>query len=250
MNRKASQRALRECEAMPWSRQTPIASRFLRRILAAVAVISLAGCYNAPRGYRYYVLDYVPEASAERLAKGPWPATLLVRNFELGEAYLRSELAYRTSAHEILYRTRDRWALRPEHVVSDMVRKHMVAIRLFRTIQNQYEEDTPDWELRGNVLSLEEYRSTAGRFAHLELRFDLLRGTDNKVVWSRDFDLRREVKGEDPVLVVRALSSLLEASVDRTAQAIDSILAFQRPVVPSPIPQRRDSVPSNPEPAP
>lgn len=204
--------------------------RALRRILAALAVVSLAGCFNAPRGYRYYVLDYVPEASAERLAKGPWPATLLVRNFDMGEAYLRSELVYRTSAHEILYRTRDRWALRPEHVVSDMVRKHMIAINLFRTIQNQYEEDMPDWELRGNVVSLEEYQSTAGRFAHLELRFDLLRGSDNKVVWSRDFDLRREIKGEDPVLVVRALSSLLEASVDRTAQAIDSILAVQRPV--------------------
>jgi hypothetical protein len=79
------------------------------------------------------------------------------------------------------------------------------------------------------------------------LRFDLLRGTDNKVVWSRDFDLRREVKGEDPVLVVRALSSLLEASVDRTAQAIDSILAVQRPVqaAPKAASSTRDSIPSD-----
>lgn len=202
-------------------------TRALRLLLACVAMSSLAGCYTPARGYRYYVLDYVPEASKERLAKGPWPATLLVRNFELGEAYLRSELVYRTSAHEILYRWKDRWALRPEHVVSDVVRKHLTEIRLFRTVQNQYEEDAPDWELRGRVVSLEEYQSTAGRFAHLEIRMDLLRAADNKVVWSNDFDLRREVKGEDPVLVVRALSSLLEASVDRTAQAIDSVMASQ-----------------------
>lgn len=221
-------------------------SRTTRQILAGIAVILLSGCFNGPRGYRYYVLDYVPEASKERLAKGPWPAILLVRNFELGEAYLRSELVYRTSAHEILYRSRDRWALRPEHVVSDMVRKHMIEINLFRTIQNQYEEEDPDWELRGNVVSLEEYQSTAGRFAHMELRIDLLRASDKKVVWSKDYDLRREIEGEDPVLVVRALSSLLEASVDRTAQAIDSILAIQSPAPsdPKPAPAIQDSAPS------
>ncbi|MCB9497328.1 MAG: membrane integrity-associated transporter subunit PqiC [Fibrobacteria bacterium] len=205
-------------------------SRFFRAFSAAVVVgLVLGGCYAGPRDYRYYVLDYVPEVSKARASQAPWPVTLLVRNFEMGEAYQRQELVYRTSAHEIRYRWKDRWALRPEHVVSDMVRKHLVEIRLFQAIQNQYEEDSPDWELRGRVVSLEEYQSTAGRFAHLEVRMDLLRASDNRVVWGKDFDLRREVKGEDPVLVVRALSSLLEASVDRTVQAVDSVLAAQLP---------------------
>ena len=72
------------------------------RALATIFVFTLllAGCFSGPPPgeYRYYVLDYVPAASSERLKQGTWPRTLLVRNFPLGEAYLRPELVYRTSA--------------------------------------------------------------------------------------------------------------------------------------------------------
>lgn len=203
-----------------------------RRVSAFAGVfllsVLLSGCYsNASNEYRYYLLDYVPEASRARLEKGPWLATVLVRNFEIAEAYHRPELVYRTSAHELRYRWRDRWALRPEHVVSDMVHKHLLQVRLFRTVQDQYEEHDPDYELRGRVLSLEEYVTASNSFAHLDMRLDFVRLSDNRVLWGQDIDVRQEVKGEDPVLVVRALSSLLEASMDRTIGAMDSVMALQ-----------------------
>lgn len=188
--------------------------------------ILLSGCFSgASTEHRYYLLDYVPEASKMQLAQGPWKATVLVRNFEMGEAYHRPELVYRTSAHEMRYRWRDRWALRPEHVVSDMVRKHLIQIRLFEAVQNQYDEHEPTHELRGRVISLEEYVTESTRFAHLDMRLDFVRMSDNRVLWGQDIDLRQEVKGEDPVLVVRALSALLEASMDRAVSGMDSAMA-------------------------
>lgn len=198
------------------------------RSAAAIGLLSvlLAGCFSgSSTEHRYYLLDYVPEASKARLAQGPWKATVLVRNFEMGEAYHRPELVYRTSAHEMRYRWRDRWALRPEHVVSDMVRKHLVQIRLFETVQNQYDEHQPTHELRGRVVALEEYVTETTRFAHLDMRLDFIRLADNRVLWGQDIDVRQEVKGEDPVLVVRALSALLEASMDRAVAGIDSAMA-------------------------
>jgi ABC-type uncharacterized transport system auxiliary subunit len=194
-------------------------------ILGVLATI-LAGCFSSPSNeYRYYVLDYVPEASKERLTKGPWPGTILIRNFPMGEAYQRPELVYRTSAHEIRYHRRDRWAVRTDHVVSDMVRKHLLASRLFARVQNQYEEDQPDYELRGRVVSLEEYVTETARYAHLDMHLDFVRMSDNKTLWSQDFDVRREIQGRTPVLTVRALSSLLEASMDRAIGAIDSTMS-------------------------
>lgn len=205
-----------------------IRHRFAAFAEILVLGVVLSGCYSqASNEYRYYLLDYVPETSRARLEKGPWPTTVLVRNFELGEAYRRPELVFRTSAHELRYHWRDRWALRPEHVVSDMVRKHMLQVRLFRTIQNQYEEHEPAYELRGSVLSLEEYVTESTRFAHLDMRLDFIRLSDNRSLWGQDIDVRQEVKGEDPVLVVRALSALLEASVDRAVGAMDSVMALQ-----------------------
>jgi len=143
------------------------------RILQTVSVFfvlgaALSGCYfGAPSEYRYYVLDYVPSTGGIS-DKEPWPASVLVRNFPIGEAYLRSEMVYRTSPQEIRYRALDRWAVRPDHVVSDMVRKHLSAARIFRSVQSQYEENKPDYELKGRVISLEEYVFGPLRFAQYE----------------------------------------------------------------------------------
>ncbi|MEN9309011.1 MAG: hypothetical protein RL173_2943 [Fibrobacterota bacterium] len=188
-------------------------------------LVTMSGCFSRPPSdYHYYVLDYVPATSAARLAQGPWKRRILVRNFPMGEAYLRPELVYRTSTHEIQYHWRDRWAMRPEQVVSDMVRRHVSDARLFLSVQTQYEENNPDYELRGRVVALEEYMTEAARYAHLDLRMDFVRMSDGAVLWSQEFDLRRKLEGEGTVLVVRALSTLLEASVDRTLGAIDSVM--------------------------
>lgn len=202
----------------------------LRRLATAlIATLAVSGCFSSPStDYRYYVLDYVPTVSKARLAKGPWATSMLVRNFTMGEAYLRPELVYRTSAHEMLYHWQHRWAVRPEQVVSDMSRKHLTEAKVFRTIQDQYDEDQPAYELRGRVGSLEEYVTEAHRYAHLDLRLTFVRLGDGKVLWSQIFDVRREVEGTEPVFVVRALSTLLEASMDRTIGAIDSVMATEK----------------------
>lgn len=201
----------------------------IRRLCSALlATLVVSGCFSSPStDYRYYVLDYVPSASKARLAKGPWPTSILVRNFTMGEAYLRPELVYRTSAHEMLYHWQHRWAVRPEQVVSDMSRKHLTEAKVFRTIQDQYDEDQPAYELRGRVGSLEEYVTEAHRYAHLDLRLTFVRLSDGKVLWTHIFDVRREVEGTEPVFVVRALSTLLEASMDRTVGAIDSVMSME-----------------------
>ncbi len=193
--------------------------------VTSVIGLSLSGCYfGPPSEYRYYVLDYVPDSSALHTDKEPWPASVLVRNFPIGEAYLRSEMVYRTSSQEICYRPLDRWAVRPDHVVSDMVRKHLFAARVFRSVQSQYEENKPEYELKGRVVSLEEDVYGTLRSAHLGLRLDLVRMSDNTVLWGRDFDETKEIPSDDRLLVVSALSGLLESSMDTAIVAMNAVM--------------------------
>lgn len=194
-------------------------------LLAILLGLSLSGCYfGPPNEYRYYVLDYVPDGSVTHLEKHPWAASVLVRNFPIGEAYLRSEMVYRTSPQEIRYRPLDRWAVRPDHVVSDMVRKHISAAHLFRLVQSQYEENKPDYELKGRVVALEEYVFGPLRFAHLGLRLDFVRMSDDSTLWGRDFDVRKELPGDDRLSVVEGLSGLLESSMDTAIAAMDQTM--------------------------
>jgi len=203
------------------------------RSLGTILVLSavcLSGCYfGKVADYRYYVLDYVPDQTFPLHEGKPWPATILVRNFPIGEAYLRSELAFRTSPEEIRYRPYDRWAVRPDHVVSDMVRRHLVESNLFRSVQSQYEEANPDYELSGRVIALEEQVEPPFRYAHMDLRMDFVRLSDNAVLWEREFDLRRKVEGTDELVVVHTLSGMLQSSMDTALAAMDSAMEKEKP---------------------
>lgn len=202
----------------------------MTRPLLALPLIALlfSGCTGLRRvDYRYYVLDYVPEASKERIAAGPWKTTLLVRNFSLAEPYRRPEMVVRQSVHEVRYLMKDRWSSRPERMLGDMVRRHLREVRLVEGLQDPYQEDAPDYELRGEVLALEAYHTANGDFAHLDLRMDLLRMRDSQVLWRETFDLRRQIPPNKPVQLAQGLSEILEASMDRTARAIDSLLALE-----------------------
>jgi ABC-type uncharacterized transport system auxiliary subunit len=195
--------------------------------LALVAVL-MSGCFFGATTileYRYYVLDYPPASARARQSKDPWNANLLVRNFPIGEAYLRSEIVFRSSTQEIRYRPKDRWAVRPDHVVSDMARKHLVDSRLFQSVQSQYEENQPDYELKGRVIALEEYIEGPSHSAHLDLRLEFVRISDNKVLWQREYDAFEPVSDDNRAVLVLTLSGMLRSRMDSTVPAIDSVMA-------------------------
>jgi len=195
---------------------------------SALLAALLSGCFFGPTTsleYRYFVLDHPPGAARTRLSPKPWNADILVRNFPIGEAYLRSEIVFRNSTQEIRYRAKDRWAVRPDHVVSAVVRKRLVDSRLFRTVQSQYEENNPDYELKGRVVALEEYIEEPAHSAHLDLRLEFVRLSDNKVLWEKEFDGYRPVVGDDRAVLVRTLSGMLESGIDTAVAAIDSVMA-------------------------
>lgn len=201
----------------------------MRKTLEAVlSAVVLSGCFFGPTTnleYRYYVLDYPP--AQNRTQPNRWNANLLVRNFPIGEAYLRSEIVFRTSPQEIRYRSKDRWAVRPDHVVSDMARKHLVDSRLFRAVQSQYEENKPDYELKGRVIALEESITGPVHSAHLDLRLEFVRLSDNKVLWEKAFDGFQTLGGDDRGILVETLSGMLKSRIDTAVGAIDSVMALE-----------------------
>jgi len=196
----------------------------------AWVALALSGCFFGPttnREYRYFVLDYTPGPAKARMSPNPWAATVMVRNFPIGEAYLRSEIVFRNSSQEIRYRGKDRWAVRPDHVVSDIVRKHVVESGLFHGVQSPYEENNPGYELKGRVIALEEYVEEPAHSAHLNLNLEFVRLSDNKVLWERGFDAFQPVSGDDRAVLVRALSDMLKSRVDTALGAIDSVMALE-----------------------
>jgi ABC-type uncharacterized transport system auxiliary subunit len=206
----------------------------LLRVLFAgpllLAALLLAGCFAPVTDSKYYLLNYVPTPPEARLAKGAYPFSVRVRDFEVAEVYRRSNIVYRLSPYELRFYNYDIWAVKPEYMLSDMLHKHVDAARLFTSVRRSLDMLEPDFELQGTLLALEEYDNNQDYYAHLAVGMSLVRTRDKTTVWTREWDKRDKVPLPNPEPVVRKLSSLLEMVNDEAMAAIDSVLALQAPI--------------------
>lgn len=211
--------------------------------LGTLALLALGGCYfSKPTGTQYYVLDYIPTPSPERLTKGPYPFVLRMRDPSIAEAYRRTQIVYRQSANQMQFYSYHLWAVDPERMVGDMVLKHLKAARLFDNVTRAVESYLPDYLLSIDVQAIEEYDAKEQWFAHLAIEFQLEDAKTSEVVWKKVFDLRKTVAQQEPVYVVRELSYLLESINERLVKELDVALdeAKHRP----PLTQGGDAVPA------
>lgn len=198
----------------------------LIRILGVTAaVILLAGCFARVRENRYYLLDYVPTPSAERLQKGPYPFSLRIKDFDVAEAYRRNNIVYRQSPHELRFYSYELWAVKPEYLVTDMVYRHFEAAKLFHDVARSLDMVEPEYVLSGQVTALEEYDNKDEWYAHLAMAMTLQNTRTRQVVWSKSWDFRKKVRQLEPVFVVRELSALLEVATEDAVASLEAALA-------------------------
>lgn len=195
-----------------------------RLVLIGMILGLLLGC-SPPKETRYYLLEYVPQPSQERLARGPWPARVRLKDFSIAEAYRRNQIVYRASAHEMRFYNYELWAVKPEYLVTDMLFRHFRDARMFQELTRSVEQEEADYILKGEVTALEEYDNEDQWYAHLALAMSLQNSRTLEVVWSHTWDYRKKVQRQEPVFVVRELSVLLERIVVEATQKLDVYFA-------------------------
>ncbi len=179
----------------------------------------LVGCATTPTK-KFYLLDYVPSTSSVLTGKDPLPFKIRVKDLRIAEAYKRTEIVYRQSAHELRFYNYHQWAVKPERLISDMIFKHINKSRVFKDVSRSLVDFRPDYTLTGEILAIEEYDNKEKWYAHLALTFQLENERTRKLVWQQSYDLRKMVNQHEPVFVVRELSYLLEHAVDKVIEEI------------------------------
>jgi ABC-type uncharacterized transport system auxiliary subunit len=202
-------------------------SRAWVRRFAIVAIAVAVSCGTIPVK-QFYVLNYVPLSPAGRLLSTPYPFTIRLKEFDIEDAYNRSQIVYRQSPFELRYYFYKLWAVKPNKMITDLVQKHLIIRR--------YDEGLkPDYELSGNIEALEEYDSDQLWYAHLAMRLTLTRLSDGRVMYSRRFDNRKRVYQYSPDNVVREMSAILEFAMNQAVHDMDGVFSreYGTPVGPS-----------------
>ena len=127
---------------------------WVRNLLLLLAISILVGCFgNAPIS-RYYLLDYVPTTPEPGQIKS-FPITVRIKDFSIAEAYGRPEIVYRKSAHELRFYNFHQWAVKPEHILSDMIFKHIQVSEIFSNTVKSVVDSDPDYVMKGQILAIE-----------------------------------------------------------------------------------------------
>jgi ABC-type uncharacterized transport system auxiliary subunit len=183
---------------------------------------------------QYYVLNYISAGSAGEKVNGSYPYAVRLKDLDIEEAYARPQIVYRQSPFELRYYIYKLWAVKPSRMVTDLVYKHFVSSNIVSHVIRRYDEGLrPGYELAGTVESIEEYDSDELWFAHLALRFTLTRLSDNHVVYSRQFDNRKQVFKYSPEAVVQEMSAILEFIMDQLVQDLGAVFAKEKDMVPN-----------------
>ena len=198
----------------------------LRVIAAATSVLLLVlgGCATAPTK-KYFTLNYTPDPMLTRRSPTPYPFTVRVREFGVEEAYARPQLVYRQSPYEVGYYYYRVWAIKPTRMVTDLAVKHLSSVNLLDHVVRRMDEGfKPDYDLNGVIEALEEYDNDEVWFAHAAIRLNLVRLSDNKTIYSRRFDKRKQVHQHEPEYVIRELSEIMDMIMTEAVNDIDQIL--------------------------
>jgi len=202
-------------------------------LAALLGTLAWEACGSGPQK-AYYTLSYPLAEDRVTDARPPLhPVRLRLRPFEIALPYDRPQMVYRQSPYEFQYDPYRLWAAKPQHMLRELVEDHLRASRLVQEVTRSYGEEPPPYELKGEVLALEELDAGDTWFGHLAMRFELVRTRDQVTIWHDHFDRKRQVGRHLPALIVRAQSEMLQEEMRRITVELDRALSRDRGVAPT-----------------
>jgi ABC-type uncharacterized transport system auxiliary subunit len=211
----------------------------MRRPLLLLLLLTCAATLSCPMGGKqirrtYYSFGYPTENAVQRYATPRHKVQIRVRQFDVANAYDRAEIVYRSSAFELRYYAYRLWVSKPRKLLAELMSSYLRTSNIVSDVVQQIGESLPDYTLESDVIAIEELDSTRDQwFAHLAMRFALVRYEDKVVVWQYGFDEKKRVYQRDPTYVVKAMSEIFREQMQVALGQMDSYLES---VLDSPMP--------------
>jgi ABC-type uncharacterized transport system auxiliary subunit len=189
-----------------------------RRELVGVAILAavfLSACGGVPDTH-YYTVNLPAAAPA---ADAQTPLVLDVTRFQAAEPLRDDRILYYQSPTELNYYEYHRWSAEPVQLMAALVAQRLRASGVFVDVRLFPHSAPGDYVLRGRLLDFEELDYEPGGHARVALELVLLRGRDQKIVWSDTARSESEIQGKGVAAVVNALNASANQVIDKLLPA-------------------------------
>lgn len=196
--------------------------RHTHLLLILTALMVMAGCSSNPiQSKRYYVLSQ-PQVANVAETKPKFGFSIQIQSTGIDALYNRLQLVHRPSLNEFEYYNSDLWAVKPNKMVSELLLKQFHQSNLFAQTLQDIQTKLPDYVLVSEISAIEELEGTDETFAHLAMRFRLVRQKDGETVLSHQFDRREKMYTPSPRALVETLSDILAFETHKLIVKIDN----------------------------
>jgi ABC-type uncharacterized transport system auxiliary subunit len=206
---------------------TKLSTRLALGLCAAIATSALlTGCFGGNSTERTYFSVQYPVENVWSYERPRYQGMVRVQRFDCAMAYDRQEMVYRSNPHQFQYYWYKLWAAKPRKMLREAVTAHLRQSNLFSGVVLDVGDKLPVYELRAEILAIEELDASAEQwYAHLSMRLTLVRYEDGNHIWEYVFDERKQVYNRQPVFVVRAMSEIAEKELGKAFADLDQQLA-------------------------
>lgn len=180
-------------------------------------VLGLGGCGGSVPAARFYVLDYEAapggEAAASAAAKPAGvqaPIVLGIEGFTTSPLYGDRRIAYRASAHEVVYYPNHYWAAAPGELVADAIAEQIRRSGAVESVAVAPSGRTPDWLLSGDLVTFEEVERDGRGIARIVLVARIEAVADDRLLREEEIRAERPVAKRNPEDVAAAMSAAVE----------------------------------------
>ena len=171
----------------------------------------------------YYIMSYTPAVTVPVTSKRPYPYSLQVGNFDIQRIYSRQNVLYRYSLNQIQYYELERWAVRPDYMITNLVFKHLAAAGLTNRIGTDFFDSRPDFRIEGMIEALEKFDAGDLFYAHLAMTMKMLRVDDGAQIWEYSFNERKQVYQPEMVYTVQKMSEIFQTQMGVVVSQLDSL---------------------------
>ncbi|HUO33845.1 MAG TPA: ABC-type transport auxiliary lipoprotein family protein [Candidatus Acidoferrum sp.] len=205
----------------------------MRRILLALAVLTVAGFYascGAARPISYYTLA-VPPAPA--VSPSPqFHVDLLVGRLEASQLYRTDRIAYGSGPVEMGLYDNNRWASTPVDMVQDALISTLRATGQYRTVNRLASAMRGDYIIRGHLYSLYEVDKPqlVGRFS---VQIELFDPKSRTTLWSGTYSHDEPVQGTTVPDVMTALNQNVSQGLQQLCSELGQYFAAHPPAAPA-----------------
>jgi ABC-type uncharacterized transport system auxiliary subunit len=203
----------------------PVTFHFLSKLLVAVLLLTLAGCFsNEVISKNYYILEYYPHSEdPELLREEPLDYSLMIQDSRVARTYDRRQLVRREYGPKIQYSDFDLWGVKLSDIIPNLIDKRLKSYNSFRQVQRGFLKDVPDYQLATSINSIEILDSDNYMKSRLNMEFVLQNAKSGETILRHNVDREKDVRDFTIDTFVQNINDMI---LDETDNFIEKTYAY------------------------